>query len=341
MTIDTRIDLPQAPADPHLNCKEPQSRQTASAQDLASHVVGTAIDTALSSPDIREVRGTTRTEHHLRQLGERARDATFGFLYEQQFGSREEADKLSMEDTIRLLHRVSTLGIWVDQDPDHPLEGGEYRRLLVEFGDKIAPDLKDVSSLMAAFAHTLEKLMASAPVADADLLATWGYVLLMSIHPFADGNGRTARALVEYIRYSIAQSRGLQYQPLRLKSREVLADMVSEVQYSMGLFDRALPMDRSTTENTARNAFVADPIGYFEDVRDRIHRAISLISEAEQLEEYPDLVALSNTINSMRSWKDYQTKSFAAEEAGAAYQNSIDGQMQTLREKIREMSGNN
>lgn len=99
------------------------------------------------------------------------------------------------EELIRELHRLTTEGI------DYPHnEPGVYRSHAVRVGDYVPPRAgADVRRLMAAFGDWLN----TPPVTGWQPIvrAVAAHFHFVSIHPFGDGNGRTARAVESYLLY--------------------------------------------------------------------------------------------------------------------------------------------
>jgi Fic family protein len=99
------------------------------------------------------------------------------------------------EDLIRTLHRLTTEGIdYPENDP------GVYRSHSVHAGTYIPPRTRDeVRSLMAQFVQWLNQ----GPPQDwaSPVRAIAAHFYLVSIHPFGDGNGRTARSLESFLLY--------------------------------------------------------------------------------------------------------------------------------------------
>lgn len=79
----------------------------------------------------------------------------------------------------------------------NPVEGGEFRRTQVYVGGHIPPGPDDIHYLMEEFALWLnsESAIRMHPVRYAAL----AHYKLVHIHPFADGNGRTSRLLMNMI----------------------------------------------------------------------------------------------------------------------------------------------
>lgn len=102
------------------------------------------------------------------------------------------SDRLSIsEDVIRHLHYLFYNGI----DPE---AAGEYRKgqVFIAGSEYLPPAAEEVPACMAAFVTELtEKRGKLHPVE----LAAYAHRRLVDIHPFQDGNGRTARLLMNLI----------------------------------------------------------------------------------------------------------------------------------------------
>lgn len=98
------------------------------------------------------------------------------------------------EALVREIHAMTTADI--DYEHNSP---GRYRAHNVTAGTYAAPAAEKVASLMAAFAAWLNEPPATRwpPV----VRAIAAHFYLISIHPFGDGNGRTARAVESYLLY--------------------------------------------------------------------------------------------------------------------------------------------
>ena len=95
------------------------------------------------------------------------------------------------EDVIRHLHCLFYNGI----DPE---TAGEYRKgqVFITGTDYVPPTAEDVPQCMAHFAAELAERQESLHPVE---LATYAHRRLVDIHPFQDGNGRTARLLMNLI----------------------------------------------------------------------------------------------------------------------------------------------
>jgi len=107
----------------------------------------------------------------------------------------EGIDILITEELVKDLHRLNTLGCdYADNIP------GEYRRTQVVAGNYRPPEPGEVPGLMKRFVEFInsrEVVKGLKPL----IRAILAYFYLVSIHPFADGNGRTSRALEACVLY--------------------------------------------------------------------------------------------------------------------------------------------
>ena len=131
--------------------------------------------------------GREREEHEVRNA---ARVMTFV----QETLDADPGAELS-EEFIRELHRLTTGGIAYAHN-----EPGQYRRHAVSAGSYIPPrDPDDIRRLMSEFiAWTRSPQVRSWP---AVVRAAAAHFYFISIHPFGDGNGRTARAIESFFLY--------------------------------------------------------------------------------------------------------------------------------------------
>jgi Fic family protein len=77
---------------------------------------------------------------------------------------------------------------------------GDFRKSMVHVGNRYFADYKKVPDLAEKLCHTInEQLKTVKSIEDIYNLAFDVHYNLVSIHPFADGNGRTSRLLMNYI----------------------------------------------------------------------------------------------------------------------------------------------
>ena len=152
----------------------------------------------LSESEVQEIMAAGPEEHVLppsRQRAEQeARNAEKGMRFVAKTLS-EDPNRPVTEDLIRTIHRLTTEGI------DYPSnEPGVYRNHPVHAGTYVPPRTGDeVRKLTGQF---IEWLNHGPPAGwPAPVRAIAAHFYLVSIHPFADGNGRTARGLESYLLY--------------------------------------------------------------------------------------------------------------------------------------------
>ena len=107
---------------------------------------------------------------------------------------RGEADRPLTEGLVRQFHRILTVGIEYERNVP-----GRYRRHDVSAGSYQTPPHQDVPGLMSDFANWLNH--GAGRSLDPIVRAIVAHFLLVSIHPFGDGNGRTSRGVESYLLY--------------------------------------------------------------------------------------------------------------------------------------------
>ncbi len=106
-----------------------------------------------------------------------------------------DGDRPLTEDLIREIHMVTTSGIRYEHNVP-----GQYRSHAANAGDYVPPrGAAEVERLMTELVAWLH----SGPVANwhAVIRAIAAHFYFVSIHPFGDGNGRTARAIESFLLY--------------------------------------------------------------------------------------------------------------------------------------------
>ena len=292
---------------------------------------------ALTQPEAGELSGDINRERHLRMLGEASVGETIKYLYEQQFENKIGISNMAMVDVIKLLHISAAPGGIESEIPGEQVKLGEFRNMLVIFGDKVAPLNKDIPHLMSMFGGRLNTLIEECKPEDADKLASWAYAVMTGIHPFENGNGRTGRSLVEYVRYSVARKNDVAYTPLHLsrveeKAGDILSTELSNLQYSLGLYETKY--DPKTGVSSAEIAYAKNPAGYFDRLRERIQSVITKTDTMDKLKESNGLVKISESITHIGQWKNYETKSLIAESLAKKFRDKLEG----ARGQMRELS---
>lgn len=137
--------------------------------------------------DLYEMCGGTEDSAHYQAMASanlRRQYSFLGSLVQVGLSLRVAVD----EDMIKALnhHAITTLH-----------EGaGQYRTTPVTVGSYIPPDHSEVSDLMAQFVVSINRQWNQTTPVKLAAFALWG---VNAIHPFRNGNGRTARALCHFI----------------------------------------------------------------------------------------------------------------------------------------------
>ena len=150
-------------------------------------------------PKIREAEKALRTDFPARAAGSREElleaEARASSAIENEFGEervRSHIETLKWlwpktldEKTLLEAHRRLMEG----QPRAQP---GMYRTVNVRVGEHIAPPHDKVAAQMEKFMRYIRRTPDAAPAA-----AAWGHAQFETIHPFADGNGRSGRAIIQ------------------------------------------------------------------------------------------------------------------------------------------------
>ena len=153
--------------------------------DLTEEEVGRILEEPHDKPVLPESRAREEQE---------ARNAEAVMRFVANITDEDEGRPLT-EEVIREVHRLTTASI------DYPTnEPGVYRSHALQAGSYVPPrDGTRVERLMAEFVEWV-----NAPPAlnwPAVVRAVAAHFYFVSIHPFGDGNGRTARAVESYLLY--------------------------------------------------------------------------------------------------------------------------------------------
>ena len=106
----------------------------------------------------------------------------------------KESNQPLTEHLIRQFHAILTDGVHYPNNIP-----GRYRSANVSAGDYHAPDYTDVPRLMTEFIVWLNQ--GGGRALDPIVKAVAAHFLLVSIHPFGDGNGRVSRGVESYLLY--------------------------------------------------------------------------------------------------------------------------------------------
>lgn len=114
-----------------------------------------------------------------------------GAAYDFMLELARRQDMNITEDTIKRLHRLFYQKVDADQ-------AGHYRSIQVYISgtEYIPPSPEDVPQLMK---HLADQILSSRSTLHPIELAAMAHKRLVDIHPFVDGNGRTARLLMNLI----------------------------------------------------------------------------------------------------------------------------------------------
>jgi len=220
------------------------------------------------------------------------------------------AERPSAEDVIKMLHQASVIG--AVNERGELVQGGVYRNEEVGFGSFIAVEHTDVPALMEAFSRKIYELASSGldDLETTNLLATWQHLTLIAIHPFEDGNGRTARSLIEYLRYSRCRALGIDYEPLVLP-RGVDFDQTIGGTIDSFYLTRFLPPEFADMYSRSMGdlrAFYSEinvaqrRDEFFDRLRDRIMLEINVVSSIDDLRDRTEVVDLSRKLAHVDSW---------------------------------------
>ncbi|NCN06931.1 MAG: Fic family protein [Candidatus Pacebacteria bacterium] len=242
-------------------------------------------------------------EKQLRAAGEILSEHILELLIDEQ---------LSLEEIVLLLHE-STTPLWVMQDGDETLQHGEFRAYNVSIGEEVVPPRhEDVQKLVGAFQSSFMKVMESATQEDANLIALWSLIIINAIHPFADGNGRTARKMADYVRKSLSQRFGFEYRPLNYGSAstpegETLAMVVATVFSELNLFPATSDENAFTSYKARASAGNAE--SYFDGVTAQILDHLKKVNTVADLRVFGKLALLSSSLDRIQLSSKHKTKS--------------------------------
>ncbi|MBI1947191.1 MAG: Fic family protein [Deltaproteobacteria bacterium] len=173
---------------------------------------------------------------------------------------------------------------------------GELRTGPNRAGPYVAPAAKDVKPLFQAFGATLGALVDEAKRTGDDqaarLAAAWALTVMIRIHPFMDGNGRTARAAMNL---ALAKA-GQQTIDFPVDSERVYKQSVvwQRLKDHMRVFTGERGVGWSMNEG------IVPPSGYFDRLARLLGDEIRSTTIAS-LSGRPDIVALADALGHVRS----------------------------------------
>lgn len=154
--------------------------------------------TEVSESEVEQIISAAPTERVLPESRKRAEQEVRNADHVMRFVAglvRQEPNHPVTEDLVRMIHRLTT------QNIDYPQnEPGVYRSHAVHVGNYVPPRSgEDISRLMAEFIEWFNTGPSRgwAPA----IRAIVAHFYVISIHPFGDGNGRTARGVESFVLY--------------------------------------------------------------------------------------------------------------------------------------------
>ncbi len=206
------------------------------------------------------------------------------------------AGESGLEEAIRRIHSILNRGKKFSNFHRfmrllHPqgYKEGNYRETRQRGADYQAPPAADVPALMRSFGERLDDLV-SEPLDDAQtrLVCGWALAMMIRIHPFADGNGRTTRTLMNL---------------LLSRAGHPAVDFPSDSEiYKRSAVWSGLKghmrLVRDELGWSLRNGSVP-PAGYYDRLRDMLEDEFATVSVAT-LARRPDIVAIGKALEAVR-----------------------------------------
>ena len=121
----------------------------------------------------------------------------FLFIKNEAFKKRKFTPEFVRETNAQVMK--NTGGIIRTALGDFDISKGDLRLVQVYVDKKYFPNYQKVPNLLAAFCEAVNEKIDTAEGEELFNLAADAHYNLVSIHPFADGNGRTGRLLMNYI----------------------------------------------------------------------------------------------------------------------------------------------
>ena len=185
-----------APPPPHVRLNSPNAERTRRAVSILQRTVQHADPSRAQDVLMTEAYASSLIENIQQDPSQPGNYANALYqALQQALGSDDPADVNEWHLTLMRQH------------PDPRIRPGHYRNLGITIGSWKPPQHPDVPPLM----KRLIDWMRSEP--DPLLRAVWGHRQFETIHPFADGNGRTGRLLIcQALQAPIAISRHIWWQ---------------------------------------------------------------------------------------------------------------------------------
>jgi hypothetical protein len=225
------------------------------------------------------------------------------------------AANLSQSEVVRLLHEYQVIG-WKSEENGYnrAVPGGQYRREHVAVGEEVPPHFDDVEELMSVFEQRMEVLLNQAEPQDIDALAVWTYLVIQAIHPFPDGNGRTGRGYLDYVREKLRQkyalpSNSANFYPMNT-GKVAIEDTISDVLTAHSLSSE-VPLLFGKVNSLALYTIAKDMFlenWYFARAKKKILDHLSKISSIADFRAVVNMQDLVSKLEDVRAGRKYQTK---------------------------------
>lgn len=182
----------------------PRSTQEIIKRELTSVVGGTlAIEgTILREEEIEESFRKAGLQKKLKDKEQEAQNSRRAYKYIIDVVDNHEDEFVYSEEHIKQIHQYLTENVEY-VSPNVP---GQYRDLKARFGEpqkySFCKSKVDIEAIMAKFINWLNKKSSGFLSSNIIVKATMAHYYLTEIHPFGDGNGRTARAVEALVLYA-------------------------------------------------------------------------------------------------------------------------------------------
>lgn len=182
----------------------PRSTQEIIKRELTSVVGGTlAIEgTILREEEIEESFRKAGLQKKLKNKEQEAQNSRRAYKYIIDVVDNHEDEFVYSEEHIKQIHQYLTENVEY-VSPNVP---GQYRDLKARFGEpqkySFCKSKVDIEAIMAKFINWLNKKSSGLLTGSDIVKAIMAHYYLTEIHPFGDGNGRTARAVEALVLYA-------------------------------------------------------------------------------------------------------------------------------------------